>query len=246
VKKYLPFILLGVGLVAIVLVYFFVTRSKETLDPSSEDEVVSEVPFEKRPVLSLTPTADGHYLVLFIEKINIEAKTLDYELLYDVPNGVTQGVPGSIDISGKSSFQAELLMGSESSGKFRYDEGVSNGTVTLRFRNEKGKLVAKFTSDFHMQRSTDELTSVDSAFTLKLDSTPKNIFTIVMNTVGTHGKVPSGKIVGPYGVFSSDGSAKLSGNVSINDASKVYVEDGNFSEITSLSSRNTPLIFVGQ
>ena len=41
-----------------------------------------DVALPERPVVSLTPTIDGHYLNLKIEKIVIDAKSLDYELLY--------------------------------------------------------------------------------------------------------------------------------------------------------------------
>ena len=142
---------------------------------------------------------------------------MDYELLYQTGAGVTQGVPGTVKLSGQESFEAELLLGSESSGKFRYDEGVETGTITLRFRNRDGKLLAKFESEFHLQTDTDSLSSLDGEFTSELDDISDDYF-VTMHTIGLPEDAPGELASGPYGVFSSsefapDGSIELSGSV---------------------------------
>jgi hypothetical protein len=227
IKKYLPFILLGVG-VLVLIVVFVVLRNKKAVAPTEngEDAAMMEVPLEKRPIIALAPDEVGHYLKLKIEKINIEgAKTMDYELIYEVPDGPSQGVPGSVDIAGQSSFNADLLLGSESSGKFRYDEGVSSGTVTLRFRNEAGKLIAKFGSDFHMQENGKSITSSDGKFTYTFASEPKGAFFVVMNSVGVRTTPPSKDFFGPYSVYTSGNPSALSASeVTIEGSKKVYVD----------------------
>lgn len=217
-RKYLPFALPILGIL-ILLGGFLYIRGRQDVNPSQEDEeTLIQVPLEERPVAALTPTADGHTLTLLISKLEIEAASLDYELLYELSDGRTQGVPGSIDITGQESIERELLLGSESSGKKRYDEGVEKGTLTLRFRNDKGKLIAKFATDFHLQSKTKALSTVDGKFTYTLDKVPTAGFFVTMDTFGVP-EMPTGTVSdGPYGVFGSTktglpGKVNLSGNV---------------------------------
>lgn len=219
-RKFLPFIAIGIGILVLVGGFLFI-RSRKTSEDSQENTgSLIDVPLEKRPIASLTPSDDGHWLKLKIEKIMIEgASTIDYELLYSLPDGRTQGVPGSVELKGNSSLGRELLLGSESSGKFRYDEGVEEGTLTLRFRNEKGKLIAKFFTKFHLQAGGPELVSLDGKLQITLVKTSKAFF-VVMDTFGLPDSAPSGVTSGPYGVFSSL-EGPLAANVRIG-SDKVY------------------------
>lgn len=188
-KKYLPLILLGLGIVFFAGVFMFVKSSKKEVVVDLNDEsTIADVPLEKRPVVSLIPVPDtlgnfGHYLKLKVEKIQVDADSVDYELLYQTKAEITQGVPGIADIKGKNSFEADLLLGTESSGKFRYDEGVENGSISLKFR-KGGKLVAKFITDFHMQTGVTEISSADGKFTHTLDKVQKGVFFVTMQTIG--------------------------------------------------------------
>ena len=204
-KKYLPFIFLGVGILILVLVFVFI-RSKKSADVTDDNGTLVELAFSDRPFASLTPTTDGHYLNLKIEKIKVpKATSMDYELLYSLPDGRAQGVPGTADLKNQSTFERKLLMGSESNGKFRYDEGVEEGALTIRFRDSKGKLLAKFSTKFHLQSNVTELTSIDTNFTYVLDNKPKGIFFITMETFGLPSEASVSEAKGgPYGVFASD------------------------------------------
>jgi hypothetical protein len=241
-KKYLPFILLGVGLL-VVIGAFVLVKSKKTAAPTDTDteSALLDVPLGKRPVVALTPDAEGHYLKLHIEKIQIEgAKTLDYELVYQVPEHPSQGVPGSIDVSDKTSFDADLLLGSESSGKFRYDEEVESGTITLRFRNEAGKLLTKFSTDFHMQKDPETITSQDGKLSIKLDKAQKGFF-ITMPSIGVPKELSLPKELspepkaGPYVVHSSLGD-EFSAKVSIAGAAVYHFEDGEWKGVSDVKN----------
>jgi len=145
-KKYLPLILIGVGLLVVALVLILVKNSRKA-DTSEEEETVKEIPADQRPLVSLTPTSDGHWLTFRVQKIKVkDATSMDYELIYSTTSGGQQGVPGTVKLSGD--IERKLLLGSESSGKFRYDEGVDGGTLTIRFRNSKGKLLGKLSTKF--------------------------------------------------------------------------------------------------
>ncbi len=203
-KKYLPLILLGVGILVLILV-FVVIKNKKTAVVVDDTDAVVEVPFVQRPVAMLTPTSDGHYINLKIEKLTLpKAASLDYELLYSLPDGRTQGVPGTVDLNGQTTFERKLLLGSESNGKFRYDEGVTDGSLTVRLRGSNGKLLAKFSTKWHLQSVDSELTSVDENFTYKLDKKPKGIYFVTMETFGLMDDSVTSVASGPYGVFSSE------------------------------------------
>lgn len=203
VKKLLPLILLGVGLLVLVLV-FVVVKNKNT-EVVETDDVVTEVAFKDRPFAALTPTSDGHYINLKIDKVTLpKAVSLDYELLYSLPDGRTQGVPGTVDLKGEKSFERKLLLGSESNGKFRYDEGVEDGSLTVRLRDSKGKLLAKFSTKWHLQSDEQELTSIDETFVYKLDKKPKGSYFITMETFGLMDDSVTSVSSGPYGIFSSE------------------------------------------
>lgn len=204
-RKYLPVILFLLGLVVFAGVYFFVIKGKSNPPAGGEEEPVVELPFDQKPFAALTPIKDGHWLKLQVIGIKVTgAQSMDYELLYKVKDGRTQGVPGTIKLSGQTNIERELLLGSESSGKFRYDEGVEEGTLTLRFRNDKGKLVGRVMTDFHLQTGVMALSTVDGKFIFNLSKiAKKGIFFVTMQTFAASG-IATAPTEGPFGIFTED------------------------------------------
>lgn len=212
-RKYLPLILVGAGILIVALVGFFIFRaSKTSQSPTTEEANVPDLPESQWPVVSLTPTnnpdvkgSDGHWLNFQVQNINVPgAATMDYELVYSTTSGGQQGVPGTVKLEGKD-VQRNLLLGSESSGKFRYDEGVEIGTITIKFRDSKGKLMGKLSTEFHLQSGVTELTSADGKFSYTLDNAAKGVFFVTMKTFA---QADSSMVVAwqnGYGVFASDG-----------------------------------------
>lgn len=200
-KKYAPLILLLLGIVVLVVVFVLV-KGKGDGSVTEDESFLIDVPLSERPVTTLTPSDDGHWLTLTIEEIEIDAISLDYELLYKLPDGRTQGVPGTVALKGGVKIERELLLGSESSGKFRYDEGVEKGTLTLRFRNKKGKLIAKFSTEFMLLSETAKLATSDEDFSVDLSKKSDEFF-VVMETFGIPEMPATEVVAGPYGVFSS-------------------------------------------
>lgn len=203
-KKYLPLILIGAGILVLVCAIFLIKKASNK--PVVEEEVAKELPVDQRPVISLVPRADGHWLDLTIADIKVpKAETLDYELIYSTLDGGQQGVPGTVSIAGQTSLKRELLLGSESSGKFRYDTGVDHGTMTVRFRDGKGKLIGKIATDFHLQSDTTILSSFDNKFTYTLDKVAKGVFFVTMQTYALSAPEGSMALKDGYAVFASDG-----------------------------------------
>lgn len=239
-KKYLPIALLIAGAVVLALVFILLRGQKkvEPVNPDSEESLV-ELPLEKRPVVSLLPIPDkdgkfGHYLKLKVEKIQVDADSADFTLEYKTENNILQGVPGVEKYGDKKEFESDLLLGTESSGKFRYDEGVENGSVELKFR-KAGKLVAKLKTDFHMQTNTDLLTSSDSGFGYKLAKKSKATF-VTMNTLGLPVPFQNAIKAGPFGVFSSETSPN-SGTIST-EGKYLRLENEEWKELENSKSQD--------
>lgn len=241
-KKYLPFILLGIGILVLVVVFLVIKKNKSNV-PVEKEETTVTLSLNERPVASLTPSADGHWLKLSLTKILASAASMDYELLYQLPDGRTQGVPGSIKLSGQDKIERDLLMGSESSGKFRYDEGVKAGTLTIRFRNDAGKLITKLSTGFAFLSKTKELKSIDEKFGYKLASINNKDFFVVMETFGIPAETPVKVGSGPFGVFTSSKMA-VSGIVSL-EGTNIYGYSGSsWIKLDNDKSSNAG-IFVG-
>jgi hypothetical protein len=217
-KKYLPFILIGGGVLIIILAVFVVIKSLKsgtaTVTPQSQQtENIPELPQSEWPVLSLAPTSDptipdslGHLLDFKVQKINVPgAATMDYLLIYNTTDGGQQGVPGTVQLTG-ADIDKNLLLGSESSGHYRFDDGVTQGNITITFRDSSGKSLGKLSSDFHLQTGEIGLTSIDGKFSYNLDKLAKGVYFVTMPTF-TQPADPTSYVFwqNGYGIFASDG-----------------------------------------
>jgi len=201
-----------------------------------------EVPLDKRPFVSLIPSKDGHFLNLKVEKIKIEASNLEYQLLYKTENQVLQGVPGVLDLGGKTSISEEILLGSESSGKYRFDEGVKEGSLNLYFRDKNGKLVARFETDFRMFSQDEKIFSSDEKLSLKVSAMPRHYFLIVMHTVGLPDFFEGEISNGPYGVFFSQGiEAQVEAKFD-QDGKVFFYKDNSWNEGSKFNGNSSVLV----
>ncbi len=246
-KKLLPIILLIAGLLVVGLVFFAVSKNKakvasNTEEDTEDNEVVAEISMSDRPFTTLTPSADGHWLKLNVVGIKNSPAKLEYELMYIVSDGRTQGVPGIIDLKGESSIERNLLMGSESSGKFRYDAGVEKGTLTLKFRNEKGKLTGKLVTDFKLYNNNLNLNSADDALKFTLDKADKKTFFVVMSTFGLPSTISGNLDRGPFAILASSTTAHL-GKADLGDGTYQMWDGSTWKEFNKTTSVNSS-VFV--
>lgn len=196
----------------VVVAAFVIVKSMNKAGDVEEETNVPELSQSQWPVVSLAPTEDpavpnslGHFLDFKVQKINVPgADSMDYLLVYTTSDGGQQGAPGTVKLTG-ADIERKLLLGSESSGKFRFDAGVSTGTMTITFRSAKGKSMGKLTTSFHLQTGETALTSVDGKFTYTLDKAAKGVYFVTMPTFVQ--PEPSMYVAwsNGYGVFASDG-----------------------------------------
>lgn len=206
-KKLLPLAILMMA-VLVVAGIILVVRGVGTKSPVEEEEVVAELPVEQRPVVTLVPRADGHWMDLSVENINVlGASTIEYEFTYLTSDGRSQGTGGVQPFTVGDDFTSEILIGTTSSGKFYYDEGVESGDLTLKFRNESGKLVARLTTSWIFKYEPEAVEF--GGFTFTPEQSEK-VYFVAMNTFGLP-NAPEGVLAGPVGIFSSE---EVEGNAS--------------------------------
>lgn len=234
-KKILPifFIVLTGLLVGGAVVWFLKPPSSEekkeeqTGKTVKEEKVSLELPLEERPYVTLTPGLSCEY-TLNISGIKRDAAELEYEVVYKVESGITQGVPGTVKLGGKTSITRDLLFGTESSGNRRCDKGVREGTVTIKYRDEDGKLAGKIESNFRVYESAKAIKLDDFNFDLGKISTGKYV---VMSTIGLPAKAPGRVTAGPFGVFGA--KSKVSAEVTVSGEGDVYIWDsGRWTKLT--------------
>jgi hypothetical protein len=122
--------------------------------------------------------------------------------------------------------ERDLLLGTCSSGRCRYDEGVEDGTFTLRLRDEDGKLISKLETRFYLQKGGLKLSSADNDFSLSSTKLSKNTYYIVVGTFGLPKDAPGDVVGEPYGIFTK-GSTKVSGSIDLDGEGTLYGYNGS-------------------
>ena len=161
----------------------------QKVTPTSAPKVV-EMAAKDRPYVSLTPRDDGHLLYLKITNIPSNIKQIEYEVLYtasDNGNEIEKGVGDTIKQI-TATITRELLLGTESctSGcKYKYDDGVIGGTISLNFITSDGQQ-STYESPFTLKSAADIKKSGNLALTtenisIKAAPTGKEYYVLLKN-----------------------------------------------------------------
>src|SRR3989344_797126 len=201
-KKYLKFIIPGIILLVILSWLFWPGKKSETPTPTATKklEEINKIALADRPFVTLTPRADGKEVTLTIDRVK-NADSVEYEMEYQAAE-LIQGVFGTINFADEPlPVEKSLLFGSCSRDKCRYDEGVTGGSLTMRF--DGGKEAYALKSEFNLQNMFDRegvFLSRDSQATLNVGRTglPNNTFVVITGTMGLPTDVDGEVIAGPY------------------------------------------------
>ena len=137
-------------------------RKKKTviITPTPTPRMIELAP-EDRPVVSLSPRADGHELYLKLSSVSPKINKIEYELTYTAVDGameIEKGASGIIDSNDlqNATITRKILLGTESCTngcKYKYDTGVSHGNLTLLISSQ-GQL-STFETPFILKSATD-------------------------------------------------------------------------------------------
>ncbi len=218
-KQNLKFIIPGVILLVILAWMFWPSKKTKTTTPTpaKKMEEINKIAVADRPYVTLIPRADGKEVKMTIDFVK-DAANLEYEMEYQAAS-LIQGVFGTIDFAKEPApVSKDLLFGSCSKGKCRYDEGVSGGSLTLRFDGGSDPYALK--TDFNLQNMFDRqgvFTSKDIKATLDVGKAglPNNTFVIVVGTLGLPAVVEGEVIAGPYAFLAATSPVLKSASISI-------------------------------
>jgi len=218
-KKYLKFIIPGLLLLVIFGWLFWPGKKSETPTPTTTKklEEINKIALADRPFVTLTPRADGKEVTVTIDRVE-NADSVEYEMEYQAAE-LIQGVFGTINFKDEPlPVEKSLLFGSCSKDKCRYDEGVTGGSLTMRF--DGGKEAYALKSEFNLQNMFDRegvFTSKDSRATLNVGRTglPNNTFVVITGTMGLPADVDGEVLVGPYSFLAATSPTLKSAQLSI-------------------------------
>lgn len=198
-------------IITIIMVVFGKNKKNTTNTPvvsntkTTKELILSD---EEKPYVSLIPQSDGHRLDLKISEIPKNITEIEYDLIYTAKDEnieIEKGVGGTAKIE-SNSLERELLLGTESctSGcKYKYDEGVTGGTLSLSFITADGQS-ASYEAPFVLSTSTD----IKSAGGLKLETENFSIKATVSSKSDYFVLIKNFKPV--YSIFSNgNGSGKV-------------------------------------
>lgn len=205
---------------AILLTALFILLSGgffafQKINSSSQAVEEIDLPFDAEgPYALLYPRRDGNALILNLKR-TASYESISYELSYtskvdeikvsgntieeDEGRGgvIDRGVVGTIDTKErKGEYEQEILFGTCSKNVCKYDQGVENGTLTLRIK--KKNKVYKMITLWHMQQpdvALGTLTSGDGHFIYKMAAEREKLATVgftIINDLSGVPKLPQG------------------------------------------------------
>lgn len=218
-KPYLKFIIPGFILLIILAWMFWPSKKNRTATPEATKkmEEINKIALADRPYVTLTPRADGKEVSMTIDRV-AKATSVEYEMEYQAES-LIQGVFGTIDFTQETApVSKNLLFGSCSKGKCRYDEGISGGSLTLRFDGGKEPFALK--SGFNLQRQFDregKFISQDSKAGLDVGRSglPANTFVLIAGTMGLPTAVDGEVLAGPYSFLAATSPTLKNATLSI-------------------------------
>lgn len=186
-------ILIIVGILVVVLVgggfmgYKLLKKpaavAPQTPQKKKITEPVNVIPVSERPVIHVTPGADGRRITIVVDAVKKDATVMDFELEYNTEN-LIQGGAGQLDVT-KLPAQKEFLLGSCSAGgACTYHKNVTGGSLLARFQGAENYAVK---SDWrYTENKTKETTfsSKDAKFTITGDELKQVNYAVVYNSPG--------------------------------------------------------------
>jgi len=135
---------------------FFIMRGRSSPGsgqptPTPDYGTAEQLPAEKQPKAALEFDKAAHYVTVNIT--NIQADQVEYNLIYSATvkgNRIQSGVNASAKMEGKTEYSQEQLLGSESSGKFTYHEGITDAIMELTLRDAQNRSVFSATYPFEV------------------------------------------------------------------------------------------------
>lgn len=164
------------------------TSSATPTKTSTKKAVEIQLADNEKPYVSLIPSTDGHTLSFKMTSIPTKFTTVEYELIYTAKDSnleIEKGVSGTVKLSGSTSLEKDLLLGTASCTngcKYKYDEGVNGGTLTVTLKTDDNQY-SSYETPFVLKSGTDlnkEKKLVLDNFTINGTATTKSEYFIII------------------------------------------------------------------
>lgn len=196
-------------ILVIVLGIFLLTKKSNTKTPAVTEDSAPDLPINvlsisERPFITLSPDSTGRSLDISLSDAP-STGSMEYEMIYNAA-GKQEGALGSIYLgTEKQPIIKSILLGSKSGGgKITYHEGVTGGSITVTYGENRLKESWNYLK-FDPTDPTISSTDVRFTMTFPMTAMKKDTVVITMKTFGyskTGLPVETTKVIsGPYGYF---------------------------------------------
>lgn len=137
--------ILIVLLIVIIAGFGFVVFSANKKDSSEEEDskpTIALPTVTDNVKVDLSTKENNKVVVLKISGIPSGIELVEYEITYTTGDALPRGVLGKITVSGeKEILRDDIVLGTCSSGKCVYDQGVTEVNLSLKFNSSSGSSV---------------------------------------------------------------------------------------------------------
>lgn len=228
----------AVGLVVLAVVgggiVWKMTRSKAPVVEDTKNtkkrivEPVNVIPVEQRPVLYVTPNADGHNIQIIVESFKKEATKAEFELEYTTEN-LVQGGQGEIELGSLPAVKKWLLGSCSAGGACSYHTNVTGGSLKTRFVGPENYALKNDWRYIENKAKGDSFGSKDGKFQVQSKDFTKVSLATVTNSPGYPAGLTGTPVSDPY-VFQTatpfTGTVKVSIRTTGEGATKILAWDG--------------------
>jgi len=225
-------IILAVSAVIIIglILWFTVFKKPKSTPQTLVVEQAQPLSFEEMPLVLLSPKEKGHELLLQVKGTK-NTDSLEYELIYELEDGLTRGASGEIELAQEEG-EKNILLGTCSSGTCKYDEGIIGGELTISLK--KGNKLRSFKTIFSFWDGNKTEQSSDSKLTIKFVDGKTTQYILLEG--GGLPKPTNQKVVGgPYNFTSESGKEKI--EITLNGGGQLlFWDEEEWVEIENLKS----------
>lgn len=204
------------------------TKTEETSKKQKVEEPLNVIPVAERPVVQISPVADGRNIQIIVKAVKKAADTLEYELEYQAGT-LLQGIFGALDIGTLPSQVTELLGSCSAGGKCSYHEDVKGGTLLLRFSGEENYALKQDWKYIDNKAGETAFSSKDAKFQIESDGLKRQRYLVIYNSPGYPEGLEGTPVSDPYSFAVSatlQGSATLTMRAGEDAQAKIMGWDG--------------------
>jgi hypothetical protein len=191
-------------------------------------EPVNVLPVTDRPVVTLSPAADGHNVSITVSELKKPATEVEYELEYQA-GSLLQGAFGNLEL-GALPASKQLLLGSCSAGgACTFHEDVQGGTLLMRFSGPENYALKSEWRYFDNKTKETALSSKDAKFQISSPALAAARYVIIYNSPGFPAGLKGTPVSDPYSLVASStltGDAELTMRATEEGALKLMGWDG--------------------